>query len=827
MTAPTQQLPSWLSVSTSFATNAAGEPTATFTTLIELPLTYYGPSIPLGTDGVWVYGGSSSPTAPSPTSSATTPTPFTPATPTSSALSSTPATPTTSALSSTTSSSLPPTLTLPSSATTSHTVPSSSSSSAPPSSTTSAAPVTGELSTHSTHTGVIVGSVLGSVLGSLLLLFLFICFLRKRQRNHQRRNRPTDPPTSQVLWMWDNVDRNDYDPDADIDAQLRSPGEGSPVASGDERDAFLRRSGDAPRGSRNGEPTARLVDAPRSSQDSSGRPIGIALTSGASVVASGSYGRKSKSPRMSSASDGARHVISREQLAEASGSPQSPDFPKAPEEAEPGPHSPLLPPPAFNLNVSHGSRKSLLNSERSMTPGNDPESALLYTAQRVRVGQDAVPSSSSGTSWPEAIGIPNILRRSWLSPKPRSTTPTTPSTKSSQLLTRQLTDNELELGRSINAQLRTEMGYRDDARPLSGVSGLSTGSARSGNTVFYDTQSREDVASTPPPVPPLPQGTTSTGRTGPGAPSPLSGEPIRAPDDGEGPPAYEPPVPGSYKTNELADYLDIPVPRPASPFASVSSAKALSPPPGLALQNSHEWRDSAATALNTSGGVDSGIDIDLLEEAPPAAGESWRQLAATQGLPTLHERRTTFGLPMTLIHPRDLTTSEQGSLHSMRSHLSPHSALSAAGSAPVSNSASEHSRGFTINSLKSLAHSSSISSTDRRLVRPSPGEVSPALSALGRHPHRAVAGPPPVSATVTSNTTTRSSVTTHTSVTDPVTGDVTRVAHAAWTGGRERERESPVPVAELGAWGEGGWSSPTHLRILQKRVAGRDGASHA
>jgi len=166
----------------------------------------------------------------------------------------------------------------------------------------------------------------------------------------------------------------------------------------------------------------------------------------------------------------------------------------------------------------------------------------------------------------------------------------------------------------------------------------------------------------------------------------------------------------------------------------------------------------------------------------------------------------------------------------MRLHLSPHSALSAAGSAPVSNSASEHSRGFTVGSLKSLAHSSSISSTDRRFARPSPGEVSPALSATGRHhqqlPHRVV--PAPAQLTVTSTmttTTTRSSVTTHTSVTDPITGEVSRVPHAAWTGGRERE--SAVPETDLGSWGEEGWSSPSHLRILQNRVAGRDGASHA
>jgi hypothetical protein len=71
-------------------------------------------------------------------------------------------------------------------------------------------------------------------------------------------------------------------------------------------------------------------------------------------------------------------------------------------------------------------------------------------------------------------------------------------------------------------------------------------------------------------------------------------------------------------SHELAGYLDTPLPRPASPFGSVSSAKAFSPPspPGLALPNPHVQRDSATTPSNTSGG----IDIDLAEEAPPAAG---------------------------------------------------------------------------------------------------------------------------------------------------------------------------------------------------------------
>ena len=45
MTAPTQALPPWLSDSTSLGTNAAGEPTATFTTVVNIPLTYFGPSV--------------------------------------------------------------------------------------------------------------------------------------------------------------------------------------------------------------------------------------------------------------------------------------------------------------------------------------------------------------------------------------------------------------------------------------------------------------------------------------------------------------------------------------------------------------------------------------------------------------------------------------------------------------------------------------------------------------------------------------------------------------------------------------------------------------
>jgi hypothetical protein len=211
--------------------------------------------------------------------------------------------------------------------------------------------------------------------------------------------------------------------------------------------------------------------------------------------------------------------------------------------------------------------------------------------------------------------------------------------------------------------------------------------------------------------------------------------------------------------------------------------------------------------------------------------------------------------PSTIVYPREQSVSEQGSLHSMRTRLSPHSALSASGSAPASNSNSAHSRGFTASSLKSLAHSSSVSSIDRRLARRSPGEVSPPLSATGRHGHHlshssflpqsqyqshldngigeSSVHPQPLAhhmttTSVSTTGTTGSSVTTHTSMTDPITGDVARLSHPAWTGGRdfdllpeESEPSGDDARSPPSSWG-GGWSSPGHLRILQNRVTGRE-----
>jgi hypothetical protein len=444
-----------------------------------------------------------------------------------------------------------------------------------------------------------------------MLLFALIWFMQKRRGNQSRRDRPrSEPPTSQVMWMWHDV-RGGDDQDADLDAQLRSPDDASPQSSGDERDAFLRRSGDASHSTQAASPTARLVDVPRSSHEPPG-PTGVALASGS---------------KASSSRPGPRHIIPPKQLAEAI----------SPEETEPGPDAPLLSPPAVNPEASHGSRRSLLPSERSMTPGNDPESALVYTAQRVQVGKSA--QSSPGSTWAEGIGLPSVLRRSWLNPRRRSGTATTPSQKSS-FVGRQLTDNELEAGRALNVQHRSDPGYRGAVRPISGVSMMSSGSARSGNTIFYDAQSREDLASAP--SSPLPQGMASTGRTA--GPSPLSAAPIRAAShasQSEESPMHQPNQPDGPKAHDdVADYLDAPIPRPASPFASVSSTNRMPPPPGLVGPD-------LDLVVVPSSDISDAINVELLEEEPPTARENWRQIA--QGQSISHERRTTFGLAVSVL----------------------------------------------------------------------------------------------------------------------------------------------------------------------------------
>ena len=112
-----------------------------------------------------------------------------------------------------------------------------------------------------------------------------------------------------------------------------------------------------------------------------------------------------------------------------------------------------------------------------------------------------------------------------------------------------------------------------------------------------------------------------------------------------------------------------------------------------------------------------------------------------------------------VVQPRDALHSERGSLHSMRSHLSPHSSRSPSGSAAASSrhtltgsnssrpsgSSNSHSRGPTGSSGQSLVHSNSISFDDHRpgRRRVEVGEVAPPLSAVFNRGFPGTASPPP------------------------------------------------------------------------------------
>lgn len=186
-----------------------------------------------------------------------------------------------------------------------------------------------------------------------------------------------------------------------------------------------------------------------------------------------------------------------------------------------------------------------------------------------------------------------------------------------------------------------------------------------------------------------------------------------------------------------------------------------------------------------------------------------------------------------VVQPRSTLQSERGSLHSTRSHLSPHSSRSPSGSAAASTrhtltsssssrpsgSSNSHSRGPTGGSGQSLAHSSSISFDDHRpgRRRVEVGEVAPPLSAVftggflnsgmpplsNPHGHGDdVVVPAPVhpasgvSGSVTSRATADESLTdlsVTTTQTDPITGAVVHLPRLPWRSGGERPwGERPV-----------------------------------
>ncbi|KAG1735360.1 uncharacterized protein EDB91DRAFT_1145116 [Suillus paluster] len=772
--AATQQLPSWMTLATIVYTNAAGQTVTTETTL-QLPLTYYGPSIPLGSDGAWTYGGLTTP-APSTSSLPITSTTIS-FTPTSS-------TPTSSATPTSSSSSFK----------------SSSSSSTSTSSSTSATSTPYSNAT-TLSKGALIGIIIGAIALFVVLLLLFIWFVRWNSR--RRDSRAITP-----IWTGWNV----LTPDPTGDEESRPAGVGSPRDSGDEASSFLRQSTSAPDVARRSRPVSSLPPgaAPPHNMGSTGsdrtRSSQASTDYGVVVPGSGHFGqayngdgfpaRFSREMAGYIMAPGELLCIEDEEEPEEILPPRmySPSHPSLPDHI-----TPLLPPPPFEGAATRKpSDRSLLNEkEKSVRSASYPtsefEDSKVFTARRVRV-QELGPRSpqdddSTNTepvpgpsSWRNSV---SRLRRSWFGSS-SSRSASRPSSRKS--------DKDAEAAQSL---LGRRLGVAPAGeRPMSGVSAKS---AVSGNTVYHDAVSRIGT-----PVS-LPSRAITPGSQRGSAAFPLDFAP---PVLSGAPPAYDDPYDliGSRNSSPLSptgvDVLDIPAP---APFSSASRGTPL--PPGLVpLSSRRAWRDSLSVITGSSN--DAGITIDVLDAEPPRAGDGWKSLAGGSFLggsagPDPNEGRTTFGIPQ-LIHQGNPMVSERGSLHSMRSHLSPYSARSSSGSAPASSarvfnlSGSNSSRPSANSAQSRIATTSSGSLNSSRPL----GPISPSVSAFGMSHIEEYEDPYAEPGSRTSFLGPMPSFTSHSVLSQPtirsvgattITSDDTEVTRTTITSGSDDMTSTPLP----------------------------------
>ncbi|KAH9917245.1 uncharacterized protein B0H18DRAFT_1123700 [Fomitopsis serialis] len=866
-----------MTLSSSIITEPDGSVFTSYTTLV-LPLTYYGPSIPL--DSAWTYGGLTPPpsTSAAPTSASPSSTVSPSSAPSSSSMLSSSPTPSSTSTSSA-SSSIPPSTSM------------TSTSSASASATSSAAAA----GAHTSRSATILGAVLGSLLGTLILVLLILIWLLLR-RHYRGVRTTTDPPSKSAsssfwnrsttvfsrrksrrqtpIWTeWQMVNPEDFeDRLPQSPTSPRSPEEGTPRDSGDETDPFLNRT---------------VRGANEMSQTQSGTDTLVSVPAAAALAAgTGSTRRPGTTTHVGGP------IMPREELLarmneEDAAMPQVRLVSPSTDEHT----SPLLPPPPLGSDrrsmraarpsfIETKSMRSLASaafsgsSEKSGSiDAQEQERAELLTARRVKVSNYSQPTSDagnssimSGTSGLERLA--NLPRMSWFRrmsflPPPMGSRPSSREGAEGDRYTRTPPRSHSRQGsrsRPLSwAPLPTHeptsptpdsSGSRRPRPPSSfpqglglliggerPVSSVSAKSRASVSTVYHDARetpssSLVDVSVTPagtfgsnrsqpgiPPVPPLPQA-----RTAPVSPLAELTPEIATRGGYLDIPAYEPPTyeeshrdsphsSGDSGPGDTVDVLDMPVPRPASPFTAASGSSRTQPPPGL--PNPSVWRDSHATTDGTSS--TSGIRIDVLEEAPPPAQDGWRTLSGNVGAAAPGGRRTTFGVPM-VIH-RDALQSERGSLASGRSHLTPH-VLHSSGSTAASlhthhsSSSKSHSQGPSGSSgSRSVSHAGSVG--ERRLeqvsetaspplsavfsregawsptlpgVRPmSPIRQSPSSSAEEAPvlPEPRPATPTTAAGTVTSTTTSRTEDSgTHASVTtsgtDPVSGAVLHFPALPW-----------------------------------------------
>ncbi|KAF9483206.1 hypothetical protein BDN70DRAFT_918565 [Pholiota conissans] len=848
MAQPTQEFPPWLAPSAFLVTNAAGATVATETTILYIPPTYFGPSIPLGT--LYVFGGSSEPATvilPNPTPQTTT----TVAPPSTTAITSlttpltTTATPTTTIVSSTSATSL-------SSLTTSATSTSTTSASSVSNTLTSVASISSSSSVSTTSTststssptsigpaamaGLTKGQLVGVIVASILgLIFLFVLALFLYLWCRGRRNRRGFNSFSQ------GIDDDYYfvPPGGG-----RVPGEGSPRHSGEEADPFLQRSSGAgwaaesstAAGTSMGMASAAtaggaaaMIPREMSNVPSDGpRPIGSRIpppTTGSNASdstashASG-FGVLIDRPSMSLGllpipSDTNEHrmsgtALSERDMARIGRESVLPDeLDQYPDEEYTGAYAysrdsqytaPRLVGPSATTPLLEQDERLPLAAEGSpeLLHQTSFEEPTLLTARRVKV-EDLGPRTASQTSSPAtavpahrgsggflgALGLGGLGRLSWFSsPRNSGAAASEPAYD-----TDPLSEKDLETGRALLSPADAvrqvdSFGNRprgvgqgpDGSRPVSARSGTSA----SGATVYLDAQS--SVPGTPV-LAPLPRAITPADNghqsQGPlseyawlaGSPPGYEALPLLGAGPSTSTSPMQSPTGTSFDQTLSADILDMPAPTALTHFASISSLKETAtgssagyksapfPPPGLeTIRPVSGWTDVAGANVSPVGPFGygmhlddenveraPGISIDVLEEAPPDAELGWRSMAAAQGMGHDIGHRGTFGTYVPGFG--GIITSEQGSLHSMRSHFSPSSRST--GSAPtsrrdfdssVSSAASSrpsaansprmgsrlsHHSGAAAAATHSLSHKGSLSSDNRHRA------ISPALSAFG------------------------------------------------------------------------------------------------
>lgn len=378
-----------------------------------------------------------------------------------------------------------------------------------------------------------------------------------------------------------------------------SPGEGVPRESGGERDSFLRRSAEARDGMRERDTTARLVGGGGAAATAalltaardrkSSNESGYASLHNAAPTPPSS---NNNSNGNSTNTNPSRHIIPPDVLIRMYDSDSSDHD----HDHEPQADSPLLPPRTLdpdNLGLQRqpdnlgplglarqrptekSSATSLhsARSERSVTPGNEPEGATVHTARRVRLerlentqpralspiddnphSRDNSEGGAGPSAWGRVVGLAGLSKRlSWLnrspspphgnggsssrSPPRTPRSPTRPTsfvgiannnnTRPTSFAGRGLADRDLESGRALlesgsgsgggraGGLLRAEMGYRlgEGSRPISTVSSGNksggSGNGGGGSTVYHSASSRPSTDPSTS-VPPVPANTQNT-----------------------------------------------------------------------------------------------------------------------------------------------------------------------------------------------------------------------------------------------------------------------------------------------------------------------------